>query len=202
MDALMWVAAGTGFTFLCTAIGAASVFVIRGEKGGVAQTLFLGFAAGVMIAASVWSLLIPAIERAEEAGQIGWIPAAGGFALGVAFLMILHAILPHLNAGKDNPEGLPSSWNRSTLLFTAMFMRLPGRKNTFSDSLPGAVLAALGWLIFSGLFSVYMERYAGYSGVYGSVYAVALSMLWLYCCLSIVFYGGALNKLLLEKVDE
>lgn len=90
MDALMWVAAGTGFTFLCTAIGAASVFVIRGEKGGIAQTLFLGFAAGVMIAASVWSLLIPAIERAEEAGQIGWIPAAGGFALGVAFLMIDH----------------------------------------------------------------------------------------------------------------
>ena len=89
-----------------------------------------------------------------------------------------------------------------TLLFTAMFMRLPGRKNAFSDSLPGAVLAALGWLIFSGLFSVYMERYAGYSGVYGSVYAVALSMLWLYCCLSIVFYGGALNRLLLEKEDE
>ena len=81
-DAFLGAAAGTGFTFACTAFGAAAVFLIRGKRGGVAQTLFLGFAAGVMIAASVWSLLIPAIERAEEAGQIGWIPAAGGLRLG------------------------------------------------------------------------------------------------------------------------
>ncbi|WP_165062147.1 MULTISPECIES: ZIP family metal transporter [unclassified Adlercreutzia] len=120
LDALLWAAAGTGFTFACTTLGAASVFLLRGKKDGIAQTLFLGFAAGVMIAASVWSLLIPAIERAEEAGQIGWIPAAGGFVIGVAFLMALHALLPHLNFGKENPEGLPSSWNRPTLLFTAV----------------------------------------------------------------------------------
>ncbi len=86
-----------------------------------------------------------------------------------------------------------------TGLFTAMFMGLPSGKNRFSDSLPGAVLAALGWLIFTNLFSVYVEHFAGYTSIYGSVYAVALSMLWLYCCLSIVFYGGALNKLLTEQ---
>lgn len=120
MDAFLGAAAGTGFTFACTALGAAAVFLIRGKRGGVAQTLFLGFAAGVMIAASVWSLLIPAIERAEEAGQIGWIPAAGGFVLGAAFLFVLHALLPHLNIGKEKPEGLPSRWGRSTLLFTAV----------------------------------------------------------------------------------
>jgi len=85
-----------------------------------------------------------------------------------------------------------------TGLFTAMFMALPNRKNRFRESLPGAVLASLGWLGFTELFSVYVESFSGYSNVYGSVYAVALSMLWLYFCLSIVFYGGALNRLLLD----
>lgn len=89
-----------------------------------------------------------------------------------------------------------------TGLFTAMFMGFPNRKNRLQNSLPGAVLAALGWLIFTDLFSIYMEHFAGYTNIYGSVYAVALSMLWLYCCLSILFYGGALNKLLMEKEDK
>ena len=75
--ALLWAAGGTGFTFLMTTLGAASVFLFRKRNSMVFQRIFLGFAAGVMIAASVWSLLIPAIERAEEAGQVGWIPAAG-----------------------------------------------------------------------------------------------------------------------------
>ena len=118
--ALLWAAAGTGFTFLMTTLGAASVFLFRKRNSMLLQRVFLGFAAGVMIAASVWSLLIPAIERAEEAGQIGWIPAAGGFAIGVAFLMVLHQLLPHLHPGEDQPEGLPSKWDRPTLLFTAV----------------------------------------------------------------------------------
>ena len=83
-----------------------------------------------------------------------------------------------------------------TVIFTGMFMRLPNRKNTLMESLPGALMAASGWLIFSDLYSIYVERFARLSNVYGSVYAVALSMLWLYCCISIVFYGGALNRLL------
>lgn len=83
-----------------------------------------------------------------------------------------------------------------TVFFTAMFMRLPSQKNTLMGSLPGALLAASGWLIFSDIYSIYVERFAKLSNVYGSVYAVALSMLWLYCCISIVFYGGALNRLL------
>ncbi len=119
-DALLGAAAGTGFTFACTVVGAAAVFLIRAKDSGFAQTLFLGFAAGVMIAASVWSLLIPAIDQAEAAGQVGWIPAAGGFVIGALFLSVLHALLPHLNIGKGHAEGLPSKWNRSTLLFTAV----------------------------------------------------------------------------------
>lgn len=86
-----------------------------------------------------------------------------------------------------------------TGLFTAMFMVLPNRKNSFSDSFPGAILASVGWLLFSNLFSVYVERFSGYSSIYGSVYAVALSMLWLYFCLCLLFCGGALNCLLRDK---
>lgn len=83
-----------------------------------------------------------------------------------------------------------------TALFSAMFMALPNCRNTFRESLPGALLASLGWLIFSDLYSVYVQNFSGYANIYGSVYAVALSMLWLYFCLSIVFYGGALNHYL------
>lgn len=119
-EALLWAAGGTGFTFLMTTLGASAVFLFRKKDSLMMQRLFLGFAAGVMIAASVWSLLIPAIDTAEKAGQIGWIPAAGGFVLGVAFLMGLHALLPHLHAGESKPVGLPSKWNRPTLLFTAV----------------------------------------------------------------------------------
>ena len=86
-----------------------------------------------------------------------------------------------------------------TGLFTAMFMALPNRKNRFSDSFPGAVLASAGWLLFSNLFSVYVEYFSNYATIYGSVYTVALSMLWLYFCLYLVFCGGALNKLLMKE---
>ena len=86
-----------------------------------------------------------------------------------------------------------------TAIFTAMFMALPNRKNTLKESLPGALLASTGWLVFSNLYSIYVEHFAKLSNVYGSVYAVALSMLWLYCCMSIVFYGGALNRYLMER---
>ena len=86
-----------------------------------------------------------------------------------------------------------------TAIFTAMFMALPNERNRFWDSLPGALLASSGWLIFSDVYSVYVENFAHLSNVYGSVYAVALSMLWLYCCMAIVFYGGALNRYLMER---
>ena len=73
-----------------------------------------------MIAASVWSLLIPAIEEAESLGQIGWVPAAGGFILGVGFLLLLDTLLPHLHPGSDEPEGLKSSMKRTTMLIFAV----------------------------------------------------------------------------------
>lgn len=86
-----------------------------------------------------------------------------------------------------------------TGVFAAMFLFLPNRKLGLKQSLPGALLASSGWLIFSDLYSIYVRRSSALSNAYGPVYAVALSMLWLYCCICIVFYGGVLNRLLIEK---
>ncbi|MEE0783149.1 MAG: ZIP family metal transporter, partial [Negativibacillus sp.] len=118
--ALAWAAGGTGFTFLMTTLGAAMVFFFRKAVSANIQRIFLGFAAGVMIAASVWSLLIPAMEEAQAAGVAGWLPAGGGFVLGVAFLMLLDSLLPHLHPGAKQAEGLNSSWHRSTMLMLAV----------------------------------------------------------------------------------
>ncbi|MGI6500220.1 MAG: ZIP family metal transporter [Anaerostipes sp.] len=119
-QAVMGAAVGTGFTFFMTAVGSAMVFFFRKKIGDNVQRIFLGFAAGVMIAASVWSLLIPAIEEAESRGQIGWIPATGGFILGGLFLLVLDHVLPHLHLGEDKPEGVSSSFRRTTLLVLAV----------------------------------------------------------------------------------
>lgn len=85
-----------------------------------------------------------------------------------------------------------------TALFTAMFMFLPNRRNRFWASFPGAVLAALGWQVYSWAFSLYMSHFSRYDTIYGSLSVVALTMLWLYVCMEIVFYGGALNKYLAD----
>ena len=119
-NALLWAAGGTGFTFFMTALGASMVFFFRKKANINIQRIFLGFAAGVMIAASIWSLLIPAIEEASEKGWPGWIPAAGGLILGAAFLILMDSLLPHLHLGETKPEGLSSSWKRTTLLVFAV----------------------------------------------------------------------------------
>jgi len=111
----------TCFTWFLTALGAALVFLTR----SINQRLFdsmLGFAGGVMIAASYWSLLAPAIEMAEEMGQPGWLPAAAGFLAGGLFLRLVDSLLPHLHPGLklDQKEGIKTSWQRSTLLVLAI----------------------------------------------------------------------------------
>ena len=80
-----------------------------------------------------------------------------------------------------------------TLLFTAMYMVFPNKHNRFLESLPGAVLTSLGWMVVSNLVSMYVEFFPNYANIYGSLSAVAIGMLWLYTCINIVFYGGVLN---------
>lgn len=119
-QAITWAALGTGFTFLMTALGASVVFIFKKDMGKSIQRILLGFAAGVMIAASVWSLLIPAIEETQERGGIGWIPAAGGFVLGALFLLLVDNLLPHMHPQENKAEGLASSFHRTTLLVMAV----------------------------------------------------------------------------------
>lgn len=87
-------------------------------------------------------------------------------------------------------------------LFAAMYALLPGRRQPLRRSLPGAVAAATGWLVFSRLFSIYVDYFAIYTNIYGSIYALALGMLWLYFCISIFFYGGALNRYLYDRRNK
>ena len=120
MQEFLYVSGGLGFIFLMTCLGAATVFFFRQSASGKMLQLCLGFAAGVMIAASIWSLLIPAIEESEAAGIPGWIPAAGGFILGVFFLFVLDQIIPHLHPLSNVQEGLPSTSKRTALLISAV----------------------------------------------------------------------------------
>ena len=83
-----------------------------------------------------------------------------------------------------------------TALFCGMFMVLPNERNRLGESIPGALLASIGWQVFTNVYSVYSQRFTAYASIYGSVYVVALGMLWLYFCICIVFYGGVLNKTL------
>ena len=112
---------GTLFTWFMTALGAGAVF-IRKEMSRRMLDGMLGFASGVMIAASFWSLLAPAIELAEGQALPAWVPAVVGFLLGGAFLRLADRLLPHLHSGgpSASPEGVPTSWRRSTLLILAI----------------------------------------------------------------------------------
>jgi zinc transporter, ZIP family len=112
----------TTFTWLLTAAGASVVFFFKGFNRKLLDGM-MGFAAGVMIAASFWSLLNPAIEMAESEGSVpSWIPASVGFLLGGLFIWGIDRVLPHLHLGfpRDEAEGLPTSWHRSVLLVMAI----------------------------------------------------------------------------------
>jgi ZIP family zinc transporter len=148
---------GTLFTWGLTALGAASVFVTKTVNRKLLESM-LGFAAGVMIAASFWSLLAPAIEMAADAGGPAWLPAVVGFLAGGAFLWVIDQLLPHLHLGlpTEESEGIKTQWQRSVLLvlaitlhnfpeglavgvaFGAVAAGLP------SATLPGAIALALG----------------------------------------------------------
>lgn len=112
LQATLWAALGTGFTFLLTALGAATVFLFRKTMDERIQKVFFGFAAGVMIAASVWSMLIPAIEDAQAQGLPGWLPAAAGFILGGAGMIFMDWLVARIK-GRENRS-------KTSMLFLAV----------------------------------------------------------------------------------
>ncbi len=148
----------TLFTYAMTALGAAMVFFFKEIKKNVLNTM-LGFAAGVMIAASFWSLLAPAIEMAKEQGQTAWLTAVIGFLLGGGFLYLVDKLMPHLHLGLETnqAEGVKTHWQRSILLVLAITMHnIPeglavgvafgaaASGNVGAASLAGAIALAIG----------------------------------------------------------
>lgn len=107
---------------LGTLLGAAMVYFVRGTLHTVLHKLLLGFASGVMVAASIWSLILPSMEMSAAAGNSEWIPTAVGFVLGILFLLLLDTLIPHLHIGATKPEGLTQKkqWKRSTMLAVAV----------------------------------------------------------------------------------
>ncbi len=106
--------------FLGTTLGSAMVFFLRGEMPSWVQKLLLGFASGVMIAASVWSLLIPSIDMAAEMGQTEWMPAVLGFLAGMFSLLLFDSVVPHVHLDSTEPEGVKSGLGRSSMLVMAV----------------------------------------------------------------------------------
>ena len=111
---------GVLIPFLGTSLGAGCVFFMKKSLSDTVQRALTGFAAGVMVAASVWSLLIPAIERSAGMGKLAFLPAVLGFWVGVLFLLALDHIIPHLHANSGQPEGLKSQLRRTTMMVLAV----------------------------------------------------------------------------------
>lgn len=116
----MNIALGILIPFIGTTLGASFVFFLKHKMNPLVQKGLLGFASGVMVAASVWSLLIPAIDMSAEMGKLSFIPAVVGFALGIAFLLLLDRIVPHLHLDKEEPEGISTTLKKTTMLVLAV----------------------------------------------------------------------------------
>lgn len=111
---------GLAIPFLGTTLGSAMVFFMKNKLSLKVEKLLLGFASGVMIAASVWSLIIPSIDMAKEQGKIEWLPAAIGFILGILFLLLLDSLIPHLHLNDDKPEGIKAKLKKTTMMVFAV----------------------------------------------------------------------------------
>ena len=111
---------GIMIPFVGTGLGAGCVFFMKNAMSERLQKILSGFAAGVMVAASIWSLLIPALEQAESMGKWSFIPAVVGFWLGILFLLILDHVIPHLHVGSDEVEGPKTKLQRATMLVLAV----------------------------------------------------------------------------------
>lgn len=139
--------------FLGTAFGSAMVFFMRAKINSKLEKLLLGFASGVMIAASVWSLLLPAIELSEEQGGEPWFPAAAGFMLGVGFLLILDSIVSRLHPANEKPEGVKAHFRETAMLVFAVTLHNLPEGMAVGVALAGAMLGNTG-ITMAGAFAL------------------------------------------------
>ncbi len=146
-------ALGLMIPFAGTALGSAMVFWMRREMNKKVEKMLLGFASGVMIAASVWSLLIPAIDMAAEQGRIAWLPAAVGFLGGIAFLLGLDSLVPHLHLESTEPEGLEANLKKTTMLVLAVTLHNIPEGMSVGVTFAGALLGNTG-ITMAGAFTL------------------------------------------------
>ena len=147
MNNLGTILLGAFIPMLGTTLGAAAVFFMKGKMPDRLQKALLGFASGVMIAASVWSLIIPAIDMAEAAGGVAWLPAVVGFLAGVGFLLLLDTLVPHMHMDSECPEGCACGLGKSKMLVLAVALH-----NLPEGMAVGVVLS--GMLSGNGIISV------------------------------------------------
>lgn len=140
----MQVVYGLLIPFLGTTLGAGMVFFLKNNIKQSVEKLLLGFASGVMIAASIWSLLIPAIEMSEEQGKIGWLAPAVGFLLGMIFLLVLDSVVPHMHLDKEKPEGVKSKLKKTTMLVLAVTLHNIPEGMAVGVTFAGALLGNSG----------------------------------------------------------
>ncbi len=133
-----------GIPFFGTVLGAAMVFLMKKEMDARLEKLLLGFASGVMIAASIWSLLIPAIEMSEDKGNLTWLPATAGFLLGMGFLLLLDSLVPHIHIDRQEPEGVKSKFKKTTMLVLAVTLHNLPEGMAVGVTFAGAMMAGTG----------------------------------------------------------
>ena len=117
---------------------------MKNEINKKIEKILLGFASGVMIAASIWSLLIPAIDMAEEQGKIGWIPASVGFLLGIVFLLTLDSLIPHMHLENEKPEGIKSKLKKTTMMVLAVTLHNIPEGMAVGVTFAGAIIGNSG----------------------------------------------------------
>ncbi len=139
--------------FLGTALGSGMVFFMKNKMNKKLEKILSGFAAGVMIAASVWSLLIPSIDMAESQGNIAWIPAAIGFLLGIVFLLILDSVIPHLHFKSNETEGIKSKLKKTTMLILAVTLHNIPEGMALGVTFAGALIGNTG-ITIAGVFAL------------------------------------------------
>lgn len=144
---------GLMIPFIGTALGAACVFFMRNELRPAVQKIFLGFASGVMVAASVWSLLIPAMDMSEGMGKLAFFPAAAGFLLGIGFLLFMDHAVPHLHMGSEHSEGPEVPLKKTTMLVLAVTLHnIP--EGLSAGAVFAGVLAGNSTVTMAGAFAL------------------------------------------------
>ncbi len=144
---------GLAIPFLGTTLGASMVIFMKNKMNSKVEKMLLGFASGVMIAASIWSLLIPSIEMATEQKQIAWVPATIGFLCGIVFLLVLDSVIPHLHLNNSKPEGIKAKLKKTTMMVFAVTLHNIPEGMAVGVTFAGAILKNSG-ITMAGAFAL------------------------------------------------